>query len=184
MSHKILQKLRDVQLLVMDVDGVLTDGTFLIDKDGNESKNFSARDGIGIKILNLLDIKTAIISGRSSIATIERAKDLNIDDVSVGVKNKTFAMQNLLKKYEFTKEQICFIGDDFEDIPAFKLAGVSVLVGDSPIVDVYEVDLVTQTPGGKGAVRELADLIVKAKGKSADVLQHFLDKANVSARNQ
>ena len=167
--------LRNIKVLIMDVDGVLTDGAFMIDKDGNESKSFCARDGLGLRILREhCGIKTALISGRNSLATIQRGRDLAIDDVNVGVKNKIKVFSNLLAKYGVTAQECCYIGDDYADIPVLVNVGFSVLVADAPIRDKIKVDMVTKNPGGKGAVREIVDLLLDLKGKKQEVLDAYL----------
>lgn len=185
MNDEQKEILKNIKVLIMDVDGVLTDGAFMIDKDGNESKSFCARDGLGLRILReYCDVKTALISGRNSLATIQRGRDLAIDDVNVGVKNKLKIFRNLLAKYEVTAKQCCYIGDDYADIPVLANVGFSVLVGDAPIKDEFKVDMVTKSPGGKGAVREIVDLILDFKGKKQDVLNSYLKDAKMEESAQ
>ena len=156
--------LKKIKVLVMDVDGVLTDGRIIVDSNGVESKNFDVQDGLGIVFLHKCGIKTAIISARESGVVAFRAKDLKIDKTYVGVYPKLGAFENMLKEFNVQEDEVCFIGDDLADLAIMRRCGVSIAVANA----VFEVKQiahhVTNKKGGRGAVREVVELILKAQG--------------------
>lgn len=157
--------LKDIKVLIMDVDGVLTDGRIIVDANGVESKNFDVRDGLGIVLLRQCGIKTAIISARHSDVVKHRAQDLSIDQVFVGVYPKISAYEDVLKNFNVTDQEVCFIGDDVVDLSILKRVGFAVAVGNAVFEVKQQAHYVTQLNGGKGAVREVVELILKAKGQ-------------------
>ena len=160
-----MDKLAKIKMVIADVDGVLTDSSITLDFEGNESKTFNARDGSGIKFLQRVGIKFAIISGRYSSAVDVRAKELNIKDVYQNAKKKVDVYEKIISEHDLKDEEVCFIGDDLVDIPVLRKVGFSVGVADA-VTDVLDiVDYVTSTPGGKGAVREVVEKIIKSQGK-------------------
>ena len=151
-------------MLVMDVDGVLTDGRIIMDSHGIETKNFDVQDGMGIFFLKKCGIRTAIISARESGVVAHRASDLKIDKVYVGVYPKISAYESLLKEYNLKDDEVCFIGDDLADIIVMRRAGVAIAVANA-VVEVKQIaHYVTLTKGGHGAVREAIELILRAQG--------------------
>ncbi len=159
------QQLAKIKVLAMDVDGVLTDGKIIMDANGVESKNFDVQDGFGIVFIQKVGIKTALISARASGVTPHRAKDLNIDQVFTGIYPKTAAYEQMLKAFAVRDEEVCFVGDDLADLVILKRVGFAVAVANA-IFEVKQVaDYVTKRRGGEGAVREVAELILKAQGK-------------------
>lgn len=156
-------KLKNIKMLIMDVDGVLTDGNIFVTSKGTEIKSFHVRDGYGIKLLQDNGIKTAIISGRYSKCTVLRAKELGIKYVYQTVKNKLDVIEEILKKTGFDFSQIAYIGDDLPDLGAIKQVGFSACVADGTNSIKEIVDYVCENKGGKGAVREVCDLILKFK---------------------
>ena len=158
------EALEKIKVLAMDVDGVLTDGRIIMDSNGIETKNFDVQDGMGIVLLKNCGIKTAIISARESGVVAYRAKDLKIDRVYVGVYPKMSAYENLLKEYNVSDEEVCFIGDDLADMAIMKRCGMAIAVANA-VDEVKQIaDHVTIKQGGKGAVREAIELILKAQG--------------------
>jgi len=156
--------LKKIKLVAMDVDGVLTDGRIIVDSHGVETKNFDVQDGFGIVFLKKCGIKTAIISARASGVVAHRAKDLNIDKVYVGVYPKLSAYESMLQEFKVRDEEVCFIGDDLADVCVMRRCGVSVAV-DNAVFEVKQIaDLVTVRPGGRGAVREVVEMILQAQG--------------------
>ena len=148
----------------MDVDGVLTDGRIIIDSKGVETKNFDVQDGFGLVFLKKCGIKTAILSARKSGVIAHRAKDLKIDKVYVGVFPKLSAYERMLKELKVLDEEVCFIGDDLADLGVMYRCGVSVAVANA-VSEVKQIaDYVTVRPGGRGAVREVVELILQAQG--------------------
>jgi 3-deoxy-D-manno-octulosonate 8-phosphate phosphatase (KDO 8-P phosphatase) len=156
--------LKKIKVVAMDVDGVLTDGRIIIDSNGVETKNFDVQDGFGIVFLKKCGIKTAIISARDSDVVAHRAKDLQIDSVYVGVYPKTSAFEKLLKEFRVNEKEVCFIGDDLADLAVMRRCGVSIAVANA-VFEVKQIaDHVTTKKGGKGAVREAIEMILKAQG--------------------
>lgn len=161
----IQSKTKKIKLLLLDVDGVLTDGSIILDNQGNELKAFHVRDGHGIKLAQRAGIIVGIITGRKSEAVDRRARELDIQEVYQGAREKIAVYESLLEKYGLHDHEVAYIGDDVVDIEIFKRAGIAVTVADSdPTVRPY-VDLITKTPGGRGAVREFINLILKSRDK-------------------
>ncbi|NUO08906.1 MAG: HAD hydrolase family protein [Candidatus Brocadia sp.] len=165
--------IKKIKLVIVDVDGVLTDGTISIDSQGVETKAFHVLDGTGISYLHRAGIKTAIISGRNSSAVIHRAKELNIGDVYQGVMIKLDAYKQLLGKYALRDEEICYIGDDLIDLPVLYRVGFPVAVANAcPLVKKHSA-YVTRTKGGCGAVREVAEKILKFQDKWHLIMERY-----------
>jgi len=162
-SRLLEEKAKKIKLLLLDVDGILTDGKIIIDGSGNELKAFHIHDGHGIYLLMKEGIRVGIISGRASKATERRAAELNIEDVYLAVHDKVKAHEEMLEKYNLRDEDVAFMGDELIDIPLLKRVGLSATVPDA-IEDVKKVvDMITQRRGGEGAVREVIDFLLKAK---------------------
>ncbi|MDD5645002.1 MAG: HAD-IIIA family hydrolase [bacterium] len=167
-------KLKKIKVVVLDVDGVMTDGSIIIGSDGTETKKFCVLDGTGIKMLMRNGIKVVIVSGRDSECTKIRAKELGIDMVFTGLKNKVDAFAELKAKLSVNNEEICIMGDDLMDIPLMRSSGVSVSVPSAPEYVKARANYVTKTPGGKGAVREISDMILQEQGKwEKDIERYF-----------
>jgi 3-deoxy-D-manno-octulosonate 8-phosphate phosphatase (KDO 8-P phosphatase) len=159
-----MKNLKKIKCVAMDVDGVLTDGRIIVDSNGVETKNFDVQDGFGIVFLKKCGIKTAIISARESGVVAHRAKDLKIDKVYVGVYPKLSAYESMLKEFNVLDEEVCFIGDDVADLSVMRRCGVAVAVANG-VLEVKKVaHYVTVKEGGRGAVREVVELILKAQG--------------------
>ena len=162
-----------IKMIIMDVDGVLTDGSITIDSSGNELKTFNARDGSGIKFGQRVGLKFAIITGRSSVAVDKRAKELNIKDVYQNEKKKIEAYDKIVLDYNLEDDEVCYIGDDLVDLPVMKRVGYSVCVSDA-VKEVCEIaDYVTKASGGKGAVREAIEKIIMGQGKWDEILSGY-----------
>ncbi|MBF0386816.1 MAG: HAD-IIIA family hydrolase [Candidatus Omnitrophica bacterium] len=158
-------KLKDIKVLAMDVDGVLTDGRIIYDGLGRELKFFDVQDGCGINRARKAGLKTAVISARSCRAVKARTTDLKIDAVYLDAYPKLGAYEKMLKKFGVTDSAVCFIGDDLPDIAILKRVGLAVAVANACADVKAQADLVTRKPGGRGAVREVAEMILKAQGK-------------------
>lgn len=168
-----IQKLRKIKMVIMDVDGVLTDGRMILNDKGIETKIFNTYDGAGIVYLNRAGLKTAIITGRYSRAVTYRAKELGITEVHQNAKYKIEALNKILHKYRLSTEEICYIGDDLPDIPVMRIAGYAVAVHNArPEVKKY-ASFVTGLNGGQGAVRELAEKILKVQNKWKIILARY-----------
>lgn len=162
-DRAIKNLLRNVKLLILDVDGVLTDGRIILDNEGNEFKAFNVRDGHGIKMLQRAGIHVAIITGRYSKVVERRAVELGITHVYQRCHNKLVAYNDILEKLGITDQEVVYIGDDVVDIPILKRAGVPVTVRDAHEGAKSFSIYITDKEAGKGAVREVCDLIINAK---------------------
>jgi len=166
--------LSGIRLLVLDVDGVLTDGTIIVHADGTESKAFNVHDGHGIKLWHRAGGMTAILSGRSVAATNHRAEQLGIRHVVQGQKRKLPAFERLLDSCGVSAEQVACIGDDVVDIPLIRRAGLGVAVANAVPELKRVADWVTQAPGGHGAVREVIEYILKRSNRWAGLMERYL----------
>jgi len=165
--------LRRIRLVIMDVDGVLTDGGIRLADDGSELKRFDAHDGSGIVYLQRAGIQTAILSGRRSKATHHRAQELGIEILVEGNPDKRGGLAQILEKAGCSAREACHIGDDLTDIPVLRRVGFPVAVADAAPETRRAARYVTRRPGGHGAVREVAELILKAQGKWKEVLARY-----------
>lgn len=173
LDDKLIAKIRKVCLLILDVDGVMTDGRIIMDQEGREIKNFDVKDGHGIKVLMRYGIDVILVTGRRSTVVEHRARDLGIGEVHQGVTNKLETGDTILRSRSMSYEQIAFVGDDIVDIPLLRRVGFSAAVADAA-EDVKKcADYVTIKKGGRGAVREICEIILKAKGKWADVAKRY-----------
>ena len=153
-------RLKRIKLLVMDCDGVLTDGRIWLTADGDEQKSFHVRDGLGIKLLHAAGIDTGVISGRSSGALARRARELEMAFVRQNAHDKVAALNDFLKAASVIEDECAYIGDDIVDIPVMLRVGLAVAVADAVPETKLVAQYVTHAPGGYGAVREVADLIL------------------------
>ena len=170
----ITEKAKKLKLLILDVDGVLTDGKLFFDNDGNEYKSFHARDGHGIKLLRQTGVEVAVISGRKSNSVALRMKSLGIEHVYQGHENKLAAFNEVLQKLNITPDQAAHMGDDLLDLPLMTRVGLSIAVADANFAVVARADWCTLLSGGNGAVREVCDFIMQAQGHFDDVLNTYL----------
>jgi 3-deoxy-D-manno-octulosonate 8-phosphate phosphatase (KDO 8-P phosphatase) len=171
--NAVTGKARKIKLLLLDVDGVLTDGRILYDEKGQEMKCFHVQDGQGIRWLLTEGIKVGFLSGRSSKAVEMRAKELGISFLFQGIKDKMMLYGQLLQKTKLGTEQVSFMGDDFIDLRLLKNVGLSICVSNGHPLVQKEVDYVTQAAGGWGAVREVSEMIIKAQGKWESILRNY-----------
>jgi 3-deoxy-D-manno-octulosonate 8-phosphate phosphatase (KDO 8-P phosphatase) len=155
---------KGIKLLILDVDGVLTDGSIILDNEYNEYKAFHVRDGHGIRMLIHAGIKVAIITGRFSKVVERRAHELGITDVFQKCQKKKAAYAQLLKQHSLKDHEVAYIGDDIIDAPIMALVGLPVAVADADDEAKNYALIVTRNRGGKGAVREITDFLLKAKG--------------------
>jgi 3-deoxy-D-manno-octulosonate 8-phosphate phosphatase (KDO 8-P phosphatase) len=172
--HNILKQAARVRLLIFDVDGVLTDGNLYLGDDGQEYKAFYSRDGHGIKLLQSTGVQIAIITGRTSQVVIHRMANLDIHHVYQGYLEKLSAFQSLLKDTGCSALETAFVGDDVIDLPVMRRVGFSVAVQDAhPLVKQHSH---WQTPnrGGRGAVRDVCDLIMEAQGTLQGIIDSYL----------
>ena len=163
-----------IKLLLMDCDGVLTDGRLWLTVDGDEQKAFHARDGQGISLCHHAGLKTGIITGRTSSAVERRAQDLKMSYVRQEAKDKIKALDEILTEAGVTANECAYIGDDVADIPVMQRVALAVAVADAVPETKQAAHYVTELKGGQGAVREVCDLILKAQGKWDEVMRRFL----------
>lgn len=173
-QQKVLQKARNIRLVIFDVDGVLTDGRLLFDGAGREYKSFHARDGHGIKMLRETGVEVAIISGRRSASVAVRMKELGIQHVYQGTKVKTAALKNLCHKLELTPDQVAFVGDDLPDLPIMRHVGLAIAVHDAHFAIKPYADWCTTHLGGQGAAREVSDFIMRAQSTLDAAIGRYL----------
>lgn len=167
------KRAKRIRLLLLDADGVLTDGRIAYDGAGREIKFFDVKDGQGIQLLHRAGLEVGILSGRGSPAVRIRAKELGIILLRQRVRDKAKALEEIMSKNSYTPEQICFVGDDLVDLPVFARVGLAVAVADGTEDVKAEAHYITHHSGGKGAVREVCDLILKAQGKWEAVTQKY-----------
>lgn len=160
----VTARARRVRLLVMDVDGVLTDGTMILSERGDELKAFNARDGIALALARRAGLKTALVTGERSPIAKTRGDRLGIDAVILGARRKGEALDELLAGFDLPAEAAAYVGDDLLDVPALQRAGLAIAVADAAPEVQAVAHLVTRTPGGRGAVRECVELILRAQG--------------------
>ncbi|WP_144391463.1 3-deoxy-manno-octulosonate-8-phosphatase KdsC [Pleionea sediminis] len=174
LSEKLLQKAKNIQLLIMDVDGVLSDGKVYYTNSGEEIKNFNIKDGLGIKLLHKIGIKTAIITGRHSAIVEKRAQELGIHHVFQGTSDKRAAFQSILKNENLSSNQVAHVGDDLPDLPLMKQSGLGIAVKDANWFVKQNADWITDDKGGQGAVRNIAELLLISRDMLEDVYQDYL----------
>lgn len=165
MENQFFEKLRRVRLLVMDVDGTLTDGKVYYSKDGEELKAFCIRDGMGIELLHHYGIGTCIITTETSQIVTARAMKLRIDHVILGSKNKLKDLEELCEEINIALDEVAYIGDDINDITVIEKVGFSACPSDAIKYVQEKVDYICSSKGGNGAVRELIELILTTQGK-------------------
>jgi len=173
MTDKLKTKIKKIKLLIMDVDGVLTNGEIIIDGHGKETKQFNVYDGFGVVLLHHAGLKTAVLSARSADAVTTRAVDLKISKICQDAKPKTTAYAEILQSLNVTDEQTCFIGDDLPDICVLKKVGFAVTVSNARAEVKKHADYITKKEGGRGAVRELVELILKTQGKWNGIVKSY-----------
>ncbi|QWG73463.1 HAD-IIIA family hydrolase [Bacillus mycoides] len=166
----------EIKLIVLDVDGVLTDGSLLIGSHGNEYKSFNVKDGMGISLARYAGIKFAIITGRKSEAVTIRAKELGIDFVYQGIKDKQKVLQEIIELLNIDRSCICFMGDDINDYSIIREVGISFAPSDAVDYIKEIVTYVTTSKGGHGAVREMIEVILKKQLDYNNLIKDYLNK--------
>ena len=173
MDAALSEKLKTIALVVLDVDGVLTDGKIIIDDLGNESKHFHVRDGHGLKLLMRGGVDVALLTGRTSEVVHHRARDLGITTVCQGAKDKAQVLADMLAEKHISRDRVAYVGDDIVDVPAFRMVGFSAAVADAPDYVKAHADWITEKKGGDGAVREICEMILKAQGTWDAVTERY-----------
>jgi 3-deoxy-D-manno-octulosonate 8-phosphate phosphatase (KDO 8-P phosphatase) len=174
MDAALRERASKVRMLILDVDGVLTDGKLYFDHTGQEIKAFNTRDGMGMKALQKVGIVVAVITGRTSGAVTHRMSQLGIEHVFQGREDKLEPFLDLLKTTGLDAQQVCYAGDDWIDLPVLIRAGLAVTVPDADEYVKNHVHWITQNKGGHGAVREICNLILAAQDKIQPMLDEIL----------
>jgi 3-deoxy-D-manno-octulosonate 8-phosphate phosphatase (KDO 8-P phosphatase) len=163
-SAALRRKVRRVRFLLLDVDGVLTDGRIIYDSDGRDSKFYDVHDGLGVYLLGRMGIKTILITAKGSKSIRPRALDMRVEAVYENILPKTKVYEKVLRKYRLRDEEVCFVGDDLVDLCVLKRCGLPVATRNAAPEIKRAAAYVTRKDGGRGAVREVAELILKGKG--------------------
>jgi 3-deoxy-D-manno-octulosonate 8-phosphate phosphatase (KDO 8-P phosphatase) len=173
------KRLEKIKLLLLDVDGVLTDGRITYDNQGVETKSFDVKDGHGLKLLQRAGLKVGIITGRRSKIVDLRARELGIELLFQGAKMKLEPYEKILKELLLRDEEVAYVGDDVVDLPILQRVGFAVTVADG-VEEVRErVHYVTRQPGGRGAVREVCDLLLKQSDRWDEVTRRYFEPSSV-----
>ena len=170
-SKEQIKKASFIKAIFFDVDGVLTDGKIIYDENGKEIKTFHVRDGLIISYLKKAGILTGAISGRESAAVSKRFAELKIDFCHQNIVDKAMVFEKLMQHYKLKAREVAFIGDDLNDLPVFRLAGFSACPADTYDYIKDKADLVTRAKGGQGVLREVADLVLEARGLFEKILK-------------
>ena len=167
------ERFRRIKLLVMDVDGVLTDGQIFIGPGGEAFKAFNCQDGLGLAAAAKAGLKTAIITGRESAMVAKRAAEISIPIVRQGCKDKASALEEIAQENRVKLEEVAYIGDDLNDLPAVHRAGLACAVANAALEVKDVAHFITVKQGGNGAVREVIELILKAQNKWENIVNYY-----------
>jgi len=172
-KQDLIEKAKKIKILLLDVDGVLTDGRIIYDSSGRDVKFFDVHDGMGVHCLKKAGIKTILITAKGSRAVFPRARDMQVEAVYENISPKTKAMDKIIKKYGLQPQEICFVGDDLVDLCLMKRVGLPIAVFNACPEIKQAASYITLKHGGKGAVREVAELILKSQGSWGKILEHY-----------
>ena len=179
-SLELTERLRNIKLLVLDVDGVMTDGGLTLGDDGQEYKTFHAHDGLGMKLLKASGVELAIITGRTSNVVKKRAESTGVAHFYQGAEDKLVAFNALMQASGLQSSQCAFMGDDVVDLPPMLKCGLAIAVPASPALVLANAHYVTKKSGGRGAVREICELIMQAQDTFDGQMAQFLTQASMS----
>ena len=167
------EKIKPIRVLMLDVDGVLTDGRIIMDDRGCETKHFDVKDGHGLKMLMRCGISVVLITGRQSEVVLHRARDLGITEVHQSIWDKAAVFEKLLVRMDLHPAEVAYVGDDVVDIPLFRRVGFAVAVRDAVPEAKKAAHYVTRNRGGRGAVREVCEIIMKARNQWVEVAKKY-----------
>lgn len=173
-SDDVLARARRIKMVAMDVDGVMTDGSIIL-LDGGEAKTFNVRDGLGVTVARSAGLRFAMVTGRASAAVERRATELKIDVLEMACSGKAAALRAIAEKEGLDISEIAFIGDDWNDLPAMRMAGVSASPADSPYDIRRHADFVAAARGGCGAVREFIEWLLDAQGGWTNAAEAYVE---------
>jgi 3-deoxy-D-manno-octulosonate 8-phosphate phosphatase (KDO 8-P phosphatase) len=168
-------RLKKIKMVLLDVDGVLTSGDIIYSDNGEQTKIFNVKDGVGIRLLKEAGIKVGIITGRKGQALRHRCANLGIDLIFDGIMRKDQVLENIVARTGVCEEAMAYVGDDLPDLPAMKRVGLSVAVADAHEILRQQAHMTTRARGGKGAVREISEAILKAQGRWDDLIGRLFD---------
>jgi 3-deoxy-D-manno-octulosonate 8-phosphate phosphatase (KDO 8-P phosphatase) len=171
----LLERQRQIRLLILDVDGVLTDGSLFLGDGGEQYKAFNSRDGHGIRMAQEGGLEVAILTGRNSEVVTHRMRDLGVRHILQGRRDKRTALIELLAQSGFAPEHSAFVGDDIVDIPAMRQVALGIAVGDAHPLVLEHADWHTLAPGGRGAVREICETLLAAQDRLEGILRAYLE---------
>lgn len=170
----LTERLQLIKAVILDVDGVLTDGGIYYDPTGREIKRFHVTDGLGIELLRHAGIRVAILSGRVSEALTRRAAELKVTECYQGIRDKKAQIEKLRQQWQLKKDELLYVGDDLNDLPAFEAVGVRVAVANAAAELKERAHHTTQASGGNGAVREVSEWLLKARGDWEQAVENYL----------
>lgn len=173
MSDSLHERCAAIEMLILDVDGVLTDGRIVYSDRGDEIKAFHVRDGSGLKFWQQLGRRAGIITGRSSPIVERRARELGVTAVVQGAEDKRTAYDHMLREHGLERRQVCYVGDDLPDVPLLRRSGLPIAVADACSEAKAVAHYVTQASGGRGAVREAIELVLRMQGRWHEVLARY-----------
>lgn len=180
LSSEILARFKNIKLLILDVDGVMTHGGLTIGDDGQEYKTFHSHDGLGMKLLKASGVELAIITGRTSNVVKKRAESTGVAHFYQGAEDKLKAFNDLISMSHLQASQCAFMGDDVVDLPPMLQCGLAIAVPDSATLVLEHAHYVTQKAGGHGAVREVCELLMQAQGTFDAQMAQFLTQASIA----
>jgi 3-deoxy-D-manno-octulosonate 8-phosphate phosphatase (KDO 8-P phosphatase) len=173
LQEGLRDRVKKIKLLLLDVDGVLTDGRIIYDSRGHDMKFFDVHDGLGIYALRRVGIKTILITAKGSRAIKPRARDMQVAEIFENISPKTAVLDKILRKYRLKADQVCFVGDDLVDLGLMKKVGFSVAVFNA-VPEIKQIaNYITLKEGGRGAVREIAELILKSQDHWSGILKLY-----------
>lgn len=173
MEESLLEKAKKIKLLLLDVDGVLTDGKIVYDSGGRDLKFFDVHDGLGVYLLKKAGIPTVLITARGSKAIKPRARDMRVEAIFSDISPKSAVIDKILKRFKVSLDEICFVGDDLVDLCLMKKVGFAIAVFNACPEIKTLAHYITLREGGRGAIREVVEIILKAKGRWQEVIQPY-----------
>ena len=168
-----MDKLKEIELLLLDVDGVLTAGEIIYSEEKSEIKIFNVKDGLGLRLLMSSGVQVGLVTGRRSRALVRRCEDLGISMLIDGTSDKAAALNQICDKTGISASRAAFVGDDLPDLPIMRRTGCAIAVADAHPVVRQQADIITNARGGQGAVREICEMILKAKGSWEELLERY-----------
>lgn len=173
MEESIINRAKKIKVLLLDVDGVLTDGRIIYDSKGRDAKFFDVHDGMGVYLLKKAGIPTLLITAKGSRAIRPRARDMHVEGIFENISPKTAVLDKILNKYKVSAEEVCFVGDDLVDLCLMKRVGFAIAVFNACPEIKQAASYVTLRYGGRGAVREVAEIILKSQGRWQEALAAY-----------